>query len=157
MTKILLTEDIHQSNLIPFEDDFITLEMKFVENCWFANVSFKGKSLNGIRLTDGSTAINQANVGGLRIVELINIENLEQEAWNLGYNWVDYITSWNDLKTRELEIKGWVIDHESVVPWRLNPIEKNYFNNITFLSEKPLDNEFIVHRSYSDHGRIGSL
>jgi len=118
---------------------------------------FQQPSLNGIRLTDGSTAINQANVGGLRIVELINIENLEQEAWNLGYNWVDYITSWNDLKTRELEIKGWVIDHESVVPWRLNPIEKNYFNNITFLSEKPLDNEFIVHRSYSDHGRIGSL
>ncbi len=53
MTKILLTEDIHQSNLIPFEDDFITLEMKFVENCWFANVSFKGKTINGIRLVSG--------------------------------------------------------------------------------------------------------
>ena len=53
MKKLLLTEDIHQSNLIPFEDDFITLEMKFIENCWFANVSFKGKSLNGIRLVSG--------------------------------------------------------------------------------------------------------
>ena len=53
MTKILLTEDIHQSNLIPFEDDFITLEMKFVENCWFANVSFKDKTINGIRLVSG--------------------------------------------------------------------------------------------------------
>ncbi len=53
MIKILLTEDIHQSNLIPFEDDFITLEMKFVENCWFANVSFKGKTINGIRLVSG--------------------------------------------------------------------------------------------------------
>lgn len=53
MTKILLTEDIHQSNLIPFEDDYITLEMKFVENCWFANVSFKGKTTNGIRLVSG--------------------------------------------------------------------------------------------------------
>ena len=53
MTKILLTEDIHQSNLIPFEDDFITLEMKFVENCWFANVSFKDKAINGIRLVSG--------------------------------------------------------------------------------------------------------
>ena len=53
MTKILLTEDIHQSNLIPFEDDYITLEMKFVENCWFANVSFKGKTINGIRLVSG--------------------------------------------------------------------------------------------------------
>ena len=53
MTKLLLTEDIHQSNLIPFEDDFITLEMKFIENCWFANVSFKGKTINGIRLVSG--------------------------------------------------------------------------------------------------------
>lgn len=53
MIKILLTEDIHQSNLIPFEDDFITLEMKFVENCWFANVSFKDKAINGIRLVSG--------------------------------------------------------------------------------------------------------
>lgn len=53
MKKLLLTEDIHQSNLIPFEDDFITLEMKFIENCWFANVSFKGKIINGIRLGSG--------------------------------------------------------------------------------------------------------
>lgn len=53
MKKLLLTEDIHQSNLIPFEDDYITLEMKFIENCWFANVSFKGKSINGIRLVSG--------------------------------------------------------------------------------------------------------
>ena len=53
MIKILLTEDIHQSNLIPFEDDYITLEMKFIENCWFANVSFKDKTINGIRLVSG--------------------------------------------------------------------------------------------------------
>ena len=53
MKKLLLTEDIHQSNFIPFEDDFITLEMKFIENCWFANVSFKGKTINGIRLVSG--------------------------------------------------------------------------------------------------------
>ena len=53
MKKLLLTEDIHQSNLIPFEDDYITLEMKFIENCWFANVSFKDKTINGIRLVSG--------------------------------------------------------------------------------------------------------
>ena len=53
MKKLLLTEDIHQSNLIPFEDDYITLEMKFIENCWFVNVSFKGKTINGIRLVSG--------------------------------------------------------------------------------------------------------
>lgn len=53
MKKLLLTEDIHQSNLIPFEDDFITLELKFIETCWFMNVTFKGKTINGIRAVSG--------------------------------------------------------------------------------------------------------
>lgn len=53
MKKILLTEDIHQSNLISFEDDFITLELKFIETCWFINVTFKGKTINGIRAVSG--------------------------------------------------------------------------------------------------------
>lgn len=53
MKKLLLTEDIHQSNLIPFEDDFITLELKFIETCWFMNVRFKGKTINGIRVVSG--------------------------------------------------------------------------------------------------------
>jgi hypothetical protein len=61
MKKLLLTEDIHQSNLIPFEDDFITLEMKFIENCWFANVSFKGKVINGIRLVSGVLLLSGMN------------------------------------------------------------------------------------------------
>ena len=118
---------------------------------------FEQPSLEGIRLPDGSTAISQPKVAGLRAVAIENVDQLEEQSWVLGYNWIDYITSWNDLKTRELENKGWVIDYQSVVPWRLNPIEKGYFCDITFLSENPLDNNFIVHRSYSDHGRIGSL
>ena len=61
MKKLLLTEDIHQSNLIPFEDDFITLEMKFIENCWFANISFKGKTINGIRLVSGVLLCSSMN------------------------------------------------------------------------------------------------
>lgn len=61
MKKLLLIEDIHQSNLIPFEDDFITLEMKFIENCWFANISFKGKSINGIRLVSGVLLCSSMN------------------------------------------------------------------------------------------------
>lgn len=118
---------------------------------------FKQPSLNGIKLSDGSTAISQPNVAGLRVVDIQDVNQLEDQAWQLGYHWMDYITSWNDLKTRKLEENGWVLDYQSVVPWRLNPIEKDYFCDITFLSEKPLDNVFIVHRSYSDHGRIGSL
>ncbi|MDN3676718.1 hypothetical protein QWY90_05260 [Flavobacterium paronense] len=128
-----------------------------------ANLSYKGThyfeqpSLDGIKLPDGSTAISQPNVAGLRVVDIEDINQLEEKSWELGYNWMDYITSWNDLKTRQLESRGWVIDHQSVVPWRLNPIEKDYFCDITFLSETHLDNNFIVHRSFSDHGRIGSL
>jgi hypothetical protein len=49
------------------------------------------------------------------------------------------------------------VDYKSVIPWRLNPIEENRYCDVTFLSEEPLDREFIVHRSFSDHGRIGSL
>lgn len=118
---------------------------------------FQQPSIKGIVLEDGSRAVSQENVGGLRITDIENLEKLEAQAWQLGYLWVDYITSWNDLKTKDLEKNGWTIDYKNTVPWRLNPVEEKYFCDITFLSEKPLDNEFIVHRSYSDHGRIGSL
>jgi hypothetical protein len=118
---------------------------------------FQQPSLKGIVLNDGSKAISHEKVGGLRVVDINHLDKLEDQSWELGYNWMDYITSWNDLKTRDLEKKGWVLDYKSVIPWRLNPIEQNYFCDITFLSEEPLDKEFIVHRSFSDHGRIGSL
>lgn len=118
---------------------------------------FQQPSIKGLILDDGSRGVSQEEVGGLRIVDIENRKLMEEQAWRLGYNWIDYITSWNDLKTKELEKNGWVLDFKSVVAWRLNPIEENYFCDITFLSEEPLDKEFIVHRSYSDHGRIGSL
>lgn len=118
---------------------------------------FSQPSIKGIVLEDGSRGVSQENVGGLRVVDIQNLENLEEQAWELGYFWMDYITSWNDLKTKDLEKNGWILDHKSKIPWRLNPVEENYFCDITFLSEHPLDNEFIVHRSFSDHGRTGSL
>ena len=118
---------------------------------------FKQPTLIGLTLNDGSKAISQEDVGGLRAVDITNLNEFEIQAWILGYNWIDYITSWNDLKTKNLEQNGWVLDYKSVVPWRLNPLEKDYFCDITFLSEEPLDKEFVVHRSYSDHGRVGSI
>jgi len=114
-------------------------------------------SIKGIKLEGNSVGISQENVGGLRVVDIVNIEQLEFHAWELGYLWMDYISSWNDLKIKELEKKGWLRDYKSVVPWKLNPLEKDYFCDITFLSEKSLDNEFVVHRSFSDHGRVGSI
>lgn len=117
---------------------------------------FKQPNLMGVKLNN-STGVAQTQVGGLRLVDFEDINQLEKDAWEKGFLWVDYITSWNDLKIKNLEKNNWVLDYKSVVPWRLNPIEKDYFCDITFLSEKPINNENIVHRSYSDHGRIGSI
>ncbi|ARV05507.1 hypothetical protein BTO04_01815 [Polaribacter sp. SA4-10] len=119
---------------------------------------FNQPRMNGVKINN-STGVAQLKVGGLRLVD-IDVEEIkltEKKAWELGFLWIDYITSWNDLKIKEFEKNNWVLDYKSVVPWRLNPIEKDYFCDITFLSEKPLDNKFIVNRSYSDHGRIGSI
>ena len=106
---------------------------------------------------DESRALSQENVGGLRVVDFTDLQQIEIKAWEMGYQWMDFITSWNDLKIRELEKSGWVIDTESIVPWRLNPLEAGYNCNVSFLSELALPSDYIVHRSYSDHGRIGSL
>ena len=118
---------------------------------------FMQPNIKGLLLNDGSRALSQEEVGGLRLLEISNLLSLENQAWKLGYNWIDYITSWNDLKIKDLEKNSWVLDYKSVVPWRLNPVEENFFCDISFLSEKQLNNEFIVRRNYSDHGRIGSL
>ena len=118
---------------------------------------FKQPMINGIILNNDSKAVSQEKVGGLRVVSFGNVKTLEDKAWEIGYNWIDYITSWNDLKIKDLEKNGWVLDYKSVVPWRLNPIEVNCFCDITFLSEGPLDNDFVVQRTFSDHGRIGTI
>ena len=144
-------EDITFNNVCKKEDILVD-DFKNSESYYF-----KQPGIVGLKFEDGSTAVSQSEVGGLRVVDIGNLDFLEQTAWQLGYNWMDYITSWNDLKSKDLEQNGWVLDYKSVVPWRLNPVQENYFCDITFLSEEPLDREFIVHRSYSDHGRIGSL
>lgn len=118
---------------------------------------FQQPSLQGICLEDGSRAVSQEEVSGLRLIDVEDLNFVEKRAWDLGYQWIDYISSWNDLTLAKMERNSWVLDKNSKVPWRLNPMEENYFCDITFLSEGPLNNEFIVHRSYSDHGRIGSL
>lgn len=117
---------------------------------------FKQPLIKSIKINK-SKGLAQTECGGFRLVDIENLLLTEEEAWSLGFLWIDYITSWNDLKIKELEKNNWKLDFNSVVPWRLNPLEKNYFSDITFLSEKPIGSDFIVHRSYSDHGRIGSI
>jgi hypothetical protein len=143
--------DLHINNVckkIDVEvDGFIAKDIRY----------FQQPTIKGLLFADGSRAISQENVGGLRVLDIGNIRELENKAWQLGYLWMDYTTSWNDTKTRKLEKNGWVLDYKSVVPWRLNPIEENYFCDVSFLSEEPIDKELIVKRSHSDHGRVGSI
>ena len=118
---------------------------------------FQQPTIKGLLFDDGSRAVSQEFVGGLRVLDIGNSKVLENWAWHLGYLWMDYMTSWNDIQTRRLVKNGWVLDYESVVPWRLDPIEKNYFCDVSFLSEEPIDKQLIVKRSHSDHGRVGSI
>jgi hypothetical protein len=128
-------------------DDFKSKDIRY----------FQQPTLKGLLFEDGSRVVSQEDVGGLRVLDIGSIKALENKAWNLGYLWMDYTTSWNDAQTRRLEKNGWVLDYKSVVPWRLNPIEENYFCDVSFLSEEPIDKELIVKRSHSDHGRVGSI
>ena len=118
---------------------------------------FQQPGIKGLLLDDGSRAVSQQDVGGLRIVDFKKIEDLENQAWSLGYLWIDYVTSWNNLKIKDLEKNNWELDYKSVVPWLLNPIKKNVFCKIAFLSEFALDRRLVVNMSYSDHGRVGSI
>ncbi|AMS26248.1 hypothetical protein AEM51_03660 [Bacteroidetes bacterium UKL13-3] len=140
-----------------FEEVCVPKEINAVKLNHKDNHYFKQPSLKGIEFIGQTTAVDQSEVGGARIVDLNENLLFEEEAWEMGYNWMDYITSWNDLKCRKLEEKGWQLDSNTCVPWLLNPLEKGRYSNISFLSETALPNDFIVHRSYSDHGRIGSL
>ena len=114
-------------------------------------------TLKCIKLKGKSIAVSQEEVGGLRVTDIKDINALEKHAWELGYKWVDYITSWNGIKIECIVNSGWILDYESGVPWLLNPVAKGCFANVSFLSEKPIDSNLVVHRSYSDHGRIGSI
>ena len=128
-------------------DSFINKDIRY----------FQQPTIKGLLFEDGSKAVCQDYSGGLRILDIVNVKELENKAWELGYLWMDYTTSWNDSKTRRLEKNGWVLDYNSIVPWRLNPIVENHFCDVSFLSEEPLSKDLIVNRSHSDHGRVGSI
>jgi hypothetical protein len=113
--------------------------------------------INGHILSDGSTGFVQFDNGGFRFVKLCDPDTALSELWNLGIRWCDYVSSWNDLLLTDLERKRWQNQKKSNFPWYLNPIDITKEFNVTFLSEKPIDNNFICRRYNSDHGRVGSL
>lgn len=114
-------------------------------------------TLKSIQLDDGSTAIVQNEVGGLRFVEIKNVKKATQQAFEMGFKWCDYITSFNNPILMKLDINKWKTEKEFKIPWLLNPIESGSKSNIAFLSRMPLDINFHINRTHADLGRVGSI
>jgi hypothetical protein len=113
--------------------------------------------LKSIKLTDGSTATIQKNAGGIRFVHIEDPRGAIAEAWEMGFKWADFLTSWSDLTCITLAKRGWLQDKDSIIPWNLNPVVPGSKCNISILSEEPLPKGYIISRTFSDHGRVGSL
>lgn len=114
-------------------------------------------TLKSIQLGDGSTAIIQNEVGGLRFVEIKNVKKATQQAFEMGFKWCDYITSFNNPVLMKLDSNKWKTESEIEIPWLLNPIEYGSKSNITFFSRLPLDINFHISRIHADLGRVGSI
>jgi len=114
-------------------------------------------SLQGCSLSDGSQVVLQPNVGAMRLATIASPKKALQQAWDMGFGWVDYITSFNNPILPKLEKGGWQTDAESNIPWLLNPVVKNRLSNISFLTQKPIPIDFYINRTHSDIGRVGSL
>ncbi|MEM9544441.1 MAG: GNAT family N-acetyltransferase [Bacteroidota bacterium] len=121
------------------------------------NIYWKQPGIHGHMLRDGSTGISQFDIGGFRIVDIKNMEQATSELWSLGYKWIDYVTSWNDLNIRLLAKNEWISDDQAKLPWYLNPIDQTKKFRVSFLSENPLQRDFVCNRKFSDHGRVGKL
>ena len=51
MDKIVIDNDAKQNFRVPFEDDYIKIELDFRIDNWFMNLEYKSKSINGIKLS----------------------------------------------------------------------------------------------------------
>lgn len=114
-------------------------------------------TLKSIQLGDGSTAIIQNEVGGLRFVEIKNVKKATQQAFEMGFKWCDYITSFNNPVLMKLDSNKWKTEKELEIPWLLNPVEFGSKSNLTFLSKTPIDINFYINRTHADLGRVGTI
>jgi len=118
---------------------------------------WKQPTLKSVQLDDGSTAIIQNEVGGLRFVEIKNVKKATQQAFEMGFKWCDFVTSFNNPILTKLEINRWQSESELEIPWLLNPIVYGSKSNLTFLSKSALDINFYINRKHADLGRVGSI
>lgn len=113
-------------------------------------------TLEGILLDDGSTAVAQVQVGGLRFVDLVQPARAVAQAFEMGFRWCDFITSFNNPILFRLN-KGWLTDDQVDVPWLLNPVVPGSKGNLNFFANKPMDIGFYVTFRCSDMGRVGQI
>jgi hypothetical protein len=110
----------------------------------------------GTTLKDGSTAVVQAHLGALRVVHIADPAQLLAACWETGARWADFVTSWNDPLCRDLDRKhGWELGDG--VPWRVDPLVPGSKSDVTVTAQATLPPDLIIDRTFSDHGRIGSL
>lgn len=114
-------------------------------------------TLKSIQLDDGSTAIIQNEIGGLRFVEIKNVKKATQQAFEMGFKWCDFITSFNNPVLMKLDANKWKTESEIEIPWLLNPIKYGSKSNLTFLSKIPIDINFYINRTHADLGRVGTI
>lgn len=113
--------------------------------------------LESILFEDGSTGIIQDNIGGLRLVDIVDIKYISRKVFEMGFNWCDFVTSFNNPIIRKLEKSNWQTEEVIEIPWLLNPIVYGNRSNLTFLTKDPIDIKFYIKRNHSDIGRIGSI
>lgn len=114
-------------------------------------------TLKSMQMDDGSTAIIQDEVGGLRFVGLKNVKKAVAQAFEMGFAWCDFITSYNNPMLVKLSINKWKTEDEIAIPWLLNPVVHGAKSGITFFSKDPIDRNFYISRMHSDLGRVGSI
>lgn len=114
-------------------------------------------TLKSVQLDDGSTAIIQNEAGGLRFVEIKNVKKATKQAFEMGFKWCDYITSFNNPILMKLDANKWKTESEFEIPWLLNPIEYGSKSNLTFLSKSAIDINFYINRTHADLGRVGTI
>ncbi len=129
------------------------IDLKQADNHYY----WQQPGIKGVVLDDGTTANAQENVGGLRLVNAVNLKQAVEQAWALGFTWCDYVSSWNDPIHDVLPKQGWMHQANTTFPWYLSPIDESKKFAVSFLSEECIDKRFIVKRYHSDHGRVGSL
>jgi hypothetical protein len=110
----------------------------------------------GTTLSDGSTAVVQAHLGGLRVIQIADPSKVLAACWETGARWADFVTSWSDPLCRDLDRKyGWELGDG--IPWLVDPLVPGSKSQISVTSQSPLPPGLIIDRTFSDHGRVGSL